>query len=77
MSPDKRVDMANQIGAFFKSQRGDTSAIAEHLRQFWDPRMRAAIIARAEAGSTGLDPFVRKAVDELSAATRKETQIAP
>jgi formate dehydrogenase subunit delta len=78
MSPDKLVDMANQIGAFFNSQRGDkASAIAEHLRQFWDPRMRAAIIARAEAGSTGLDPFVRKAVDELSAATRKETQIAP
>jgi formate dehydrogenase subunit delta len=77
MSPDKLVYMANQIGAFFKSQRGDkAAAIAEHLRKFWDPRMRAAIIAHVEAGGAGLDPPVRKAVDELITAQRKESQIA-
>jgi formate dehydrogenase subunit delta len=77
MSPDKLVYMANQIGAFFNSQRGDkASAIAKHLRKFWDPRMRAAIIAHVEAGGAGLDPPVRKAVDDLVAADRKESQIA-
>ena len=46
MSPDKLVYMANQIGKFFASQGPDkaATAIAEHLRKFWDPRMRTAII---------------------------------
>ena len=72
MSPDKLVYMANQIGAFFTSQRGDkAAAIAEHLRKFWDPRMRTAIIAHVEAGGAGLDPFVREAVDRLRAAKER------
>ena len=39
----KLVYMANQIGKFFVSQ-GDEQAvpgIADHLKKFWDPRMRA------------------------------------
>jgi formate dehydrogenase subunit delta len=78
MSPDKLVYMANQIGKFFGSQ-GSTkapAAIAEHLQKFWDPRMRAAIIAHLEeAGGAGLDPPVQEAVGKLRATQRKETQI--
>ena len=75
MSPDKLVYMANQIGKFFTSQSSDkaSAAIAEHLRKFWDPRMRLAIIAHLEAGGAGLDPFVRAAVEQLSAAQKTET----
>jgi formate dehydrogenase subunit delta len=66
-SSEKLVHMANQIGKFFASQGADTApdAIAEHLRKFWDPRMRAGILAHLEAGGAGLDPLVRQAVERL------------
>lgn len=66
-SPDKLVYMANQIGKFFVSQ-GEPQAvesIASHLKKFWDPRMRAAIVAYVQGGGTGLEPHVRKAVETL------------
>lgn len=65
----KLVRMANQIGQFFASQRGaDPSvAIADHLRKFWDPRMRAAIVAHLETGGAGLEAPVREAVARLKA----------
>jgi len=67
MSSDKLVTMANQIGRFFVPQRdGDpAAAIATHLRKFWDPRMRAAIVAHLETGGQGLDEPVRQAVLRL------------
>lgn len=65
---DKLVYMANQIGKFFASQ-GKDEAIAEtatHLRKFWDPRMRAAIIAHLDqGGGVGLEPHVREAVRRI------------
>lgn len=69
MSPDKLVYMANQIGRFFASQ-GPDEAVAgtvDHIRKFWDPRMRQAIVAYLEAGGEGLDPNVRQAVLRLGA----------
>jgi formate dehydrogenase subunit delta len=79
MSPDRLVYMANQIGKFFASQGHDkaAAAIAEHLTKFWDPRMRAAIIAHLDAGGDGLDISVRQAVGELRSMQRKETEGAP
>jgi len=78
MSPDKLVYMANQIGKFFASQGADkaATAIAEHLRKFWDPRMRTTIIAHFEAGGAGLDPLVREAVDKLRSAQARESETA-
>ena len=67
MSPDKLVYMANQIGRFFTSQ-GDGQAvagIADHLRKFWDPRMRAAIVDYLARGGQGLEPLVLQAVEQL------------
>jgi formate dehydrogenase subunit delta len=63
----KLVYMANQIGAFFKSQDLDTASakIAEHITKFWDPRMRRAIVAHLDAGGAGLDPAARRAVETL------------
>lgn len=67
-SNDKLVYMANQIGKFFASQGGD-EAIAgteSHIRKFWDPRMRAAIIAHLDqTGGAGLAPHVREAVQRI------------
>jgi formate dehydrogenase subunit delta len=67
---DKLVYMANQIGKFFASQGPDLAiaGTAEHIRKFWDPRMRATIFAYLDAGGGGLDPAVRQAIERLKNA---------
>ncbi|WP_421997267.1 formate dehydrogenase subunit delta [Reyranella sp.] len=69
-SLDKLVSMANQIGRFFLPQRdGDPVAgIADHLEKFWDPRMKANIVAHWRAGGAGLDAPVREAIGRLKEA---------
>ena len=69
-SPDRLVYMANQIGAFFRSQGQDKAVpgIAEHIKKFWDPRMLKQIFAHIDAGGAGLDPDVRKALETLKSA---------
>ena len=65
MSHDKLTYMANQIGRFFAHQKEDqaVASINDHLRKFWDPRMRKQIVA--ELGTAELDPLVRRAVEGL------------
>jgi formate dehydrogenase subunit delta len=77
VSPDKLVYMANQIGKFFVSQGHDKAAagIAEHIAKFWDPRMRATILAHLKAGGAGLDPAAREAIESLRPAQREESRI--
>ena len=72
MQPDKLVYMANQIGKFFAHQPEDNAvaAIADHLTKFWDPRMRAAILAHLGEGGEGLDPLVRQAVEQLNSTAK-------
>jgi formate dehydrogenase subunit delta len=67
MSLDKHVYMANQIAKFFVSQGREKAAAgtADHIKKFWDPRMRAAIIAHVKAGCAGLDPVARLAIESL------------
>ena len=67
MSLDKLVYMANQIGKFFESQGREQAAAgtAEHIKKFWDPRMRTQIVAHLKAGGQGLDPIVRVAIERL------------
>jgi formate dehydrogenase subunit delta len=70
MSPDRLIYMANQIGKFFNSQGHDKAVpgIAEHIKKFWDPRMRTAILAHLDKGGEGLDRFVRDALATLKRA---------
>ena len=70
---DRLVMMANQIGRFFTPQRdGDAVAgIADHLEKFWDPRMKASIVAHWRSGGAGLDGPVREAVGRLKEAKRE------
>jgi formate dehydrogenase subunit delta len=56
--------MVNQIARNFAAH-GDEAAIAataQHLRDFWDPRMKAAILAE---DLQALDPIAREAVKRL------------
>jgi formate dehydrogenase subunit delta len=64
---EKLVMMANQIAAFFAAQ-GEARAvpqIARHIKSFWDPRMRAGILAHVANGGTGLNGLARAAIEML------------
>jgi formate dehydrogenase subunit delta len=67
MQIERLVYMANQIGKFFAAQGDDAAVagIADHLKKFWDPRMRREIIAHVEAGGAGLDANTRAAIERL------------
>jgi formate dehydrogenase subunit delta len=79
MSPDRLVYMANQIGKFFEVQRADETVpgIANHIKKFWDPRMRKAIFAYLDEGGDGLDPPVREALEQLKAEASGRGQPTP
>lgn len=61
------VRMANRIGEFFEAMPERDEAlrgIAEHIRKFWEPRMRAEL-ARVLASpdeAQALKPIVREAL---------------
>lgn len=69
MSGRDVVAMANQIAAAFQAL-GEAAAIEateDHLRKFWDPRMRARLLAALDAGAASLDPVARQATLRLRA----------
>ena len=63
------VKMANDIGAFFRSEpvRKDAVAgIANHISKFWTPRMREKLLAYlSQHGRAELDELPREAVESL------------
>jgi formate dehydrogenase subunit delta len=64
------ISMANDIGGFFATMPDHeeaVSAMTQHLRNFWEPRMRREIIAYAHEGGTDLIPFAREAIARLDA----------
>ena len=71
MRAERLVSMANDIGSFFDSEPDKTDAaqgVANHLKRFWDPRMRREIVTHYRDGGAGLDPLVRSAVALLAAS---------
>jgi formate dehydrogenase subunit delta len=66
MTPESLLRMANQIGAFFDAMPERDQAlesIATHLKKFWNPSMRRALLAHIDAhGSEGLSPVVAEAI---------------
>ncbi len=61
---DHLVYMANQIARELGGQCADRPVVAtrDHLRQFWDPRMRRAIVAYLDRGGDHLSDTARDAV---------------
>ena len=65
MDLDHLIYMVDQIARNFAVQ-GEEQAIAataQHIRDFWDPRMKAAILA---ADRNAFSPIVGAAVDRLA-----------
>jgi formate dehydrogenase subunit delta len=56
---DPVLRLAGEIAAQFahRPEAEAAGAMAEHIRQFWDPRMRRALVAAVDAGSDA-DPAV-------------------
>ncbi|MDR5780073.1 formate dehydrogenase subunit delta [Caballeronia sp. LZ065] len=67
MDVDNLIEMANRIGEFFDSMPDRAEAIdgvADHIRRFWEPRMRLAILAaldNPEASAT-MEPILHEAL---------------
>jgi formate dehydrogenase subunit delta len=60
--------MINQIESFFASEDDRELAIEgirNHVRRFWEPRMRRIIMAHVAAGGTGVGPLAMEAVRRL------------
>jgi formate dehydrogenase subunit delta len=70
------VKMANDIGTFYESfpDRDEAvNAIATHLKNFWEPRMRREIIDHAKRSpeqSPHLKDLVREAILTLQASSK-------
>jgi formate dehydrogenase subunit delta len=67
MNRAQLATMANQIGAFFASMPDHDEAlagIADHLRRFWEPRMRRALLTLLDDDphDDALAPLVRAAL---------------
>ena len=69
MNPQLMVHKANQIALFFASypREEGVAGVTNHLRMFWEPRMRRQIVAYVEAGGGGLHELVPDAVRKLDA----------
>ena len=66
MDLDNLIVMANRIGQFFAAQPDRDEAlagIAEHVKKFWEPRMRTEILAAlGTAEGAGLSEIVAAAL---------------
>ncbi len=65
---DRLVYMANQMATFFKAQPHDAAVagVADHIKKFWDPRMKSLMAAHVAAGGVGLDAVALEALRGLS-----------
>jgi formate dehydrogenase subunit delta len=71
MRIERLVTMANDIGDYFATRPDPETVIegvADHLRRFWDPRMRRQLVAHVEqTGGEGLHAPVAEAIRRLAA----------
>lgn len=66
---DRLIYMANQIARNLAAQ-GEAEAVAttaSHIAKFWDPHMRARIVALAAERPDALSPIAAQAVRRISA----------
>ena len=57
------VKMANEISYFFrlKPEEQAIAGTANHIKRFWDPRMRKKMAEHLAHGGEGLTPLAREA----------------
>ncbi len=62
-SVERLVYMANQIATNLATDGTPVAAVADHIQQFWDPRMKQLIFAH---GTEGLSPVAAAAIRKLA-----------
>jgi formate dehydrogenase subunit delta len=67
MESENMVHMANQIALFFASYPKEeaVASVTDHLKKFWEPRMRQQIIQYVAGGGEGLHELVLESVKRL------------
>ncbi len=76
MNIDLLIKMTNEIGEFFSgADVNDAQAaardVANHLKRYWEPRMRAQMLKYyEERGGAGLSELAKNAVALLYAASK-------
>ena len=75
MDPQHLVHLANNIGAFFESEKDrkkGADGVANHIRNFWEPRMRREILQYLDQQQgAGLSELV------LTALTTHRQELTP
>ncbi len=69
MNVEHLADMANNIASFFAAEPDHQVAVdgvANHIRKYWEPRMRKQILAYRDAGGEHLDALVKEALVKLA-----------
>jgi formate dehydrogenase subunit delta len=69
MNVERMVEMVNDIANFFASEPDHSVAIAgvaNHLKRYWEPRMRKQIVEHLATGGHGLSDLGREGVQELA-----------
>ena len=69
MNPEHMVHNANQIALYFAAYPREEAiaGITDHLKKFWERRMREQIIAYVQQGGAGLHELAIEAVKRLAA----------
>ena len=67
MNPQHMVHNANQIALFFAGYPREEAiaGVTDHLKKFWERRMREQIVAYVAGGGAGLHELVREAVKRM------------
>jgi formate dehydrogenase subunit delta len=70
MEPHVMVHKANQIALFFAaySHEEAVAGTANHIKMYWEPRMRRQIYRYVADGGEGLNAVALEAVQRLAAA---------
>ena len=71
------VRMANQIADFFRVKPGEEAlaGAADHIKKFWDPRMKTKMAEHLAHGGEGLSPLARDAA-ALVCKAKTDTGVA-
>jgi formate dehydrogenase subunit delta len=69
MNIENLVEMANDIGNYFKSEpvhQDAVNGVLNHMEKFWEIRMQRQIVNYLELGGKDLNPHVAEAVSRLT-----------
>jgi formate dehydrogenase subunit delta len=70
MNPERLAEMANDIASFFAADPEREIAVdgvCNHIKRFWEPRMRRQIIAYLrDHGGAGMSELAKAGVNKLA-----------